>query len=180
MSSRWSVLLVRRPSVMASSAQDCQTPSRKHAAALPALLPLRRLGNPQTTFCTPLTQEDAGLTQRSRPTLGPLKRRRPRSGSSGRPNEELAEEVVNAARSLPNTDKSVASCHWPHRSCFRLNVRRSDTGDVEVLSTIANVVSLSEGGTLFPKESLLNFCYLIYDPVVRHIKVWYFGFRPVW
>jgi len=61
-----------------------------------------------------------------------------------------------------------------------LSVRRSDTGDVEVLSTIANVVSLSEGGTLFPKESLLNFCYLIYDPVVRHIKVWYFGFRPVW
>mmetsp|Transcript_36780 Transcript_36780/g.68449 ORF Transcript_36780/g.68449 Transcript_36780/m.68449 type:complete len:263 (-) Transcript_36780:46-834(-) len=61
-----------------------------------------------------------------------------------------------------------------------LSVRRSDTGDVEVLSTIGSIVSLGEGGFLFPKDSLLNFCYVIHDPVVRHVKVWYFGFRPLW
>lgn len=61
-----------------------------------------------------------------------------------------------------------------------LTVRRSDTGDVEVMSTVASIRSLGAGGSLFPKESLLNFCYVILDPVVRHIKVWYFGFRPMW
>lgn len=61
-----------------------------------------------------------------------------------------------------------------------LTVRRSDTGDVEVLSTVASVLSLGPGGSLFPKDSLLNFCYVIFDPVVRHIRVWYFGYRPLW
>ncbi|CAJ1452766.1 unnamed protein product, partial [Effrenium voratum] len=53
-----------------------------------------------------------------------------------------------------------------------LSVRRSDTGDVEVLSTVASVQSLGEGGALYQKDSLLNFCYVIHDPVVRHVKVW--------
>eukprot|EP00439_Symbiodinium_sp_Y106_P075280 s331_g14.t2 len=61
-----------------------------------------------------------------------------------------------------------------------LSVRRSDTGDVEVLSTIGSIVSLGDAGFLYPKESVLNFCYIIHDPVVRHVKVWYFGFRPLW
>lgn len=61
-----------------------------------------------------------------------------------------------------------------------LTVRRSDTGDVEVLSTIASIRSLGDGGSLFPKDSPLNFCYVIHDPVTRHIRVWYFGFRPIW
>jgi len=61
-----------------------------------------------------------------------------------------------------------------------LSVRRSDTGDVEVLSTVASIMSLSDGGVLYRKDSLLNFCYVIHDPVVRHVKVWYFGFRPLW
>lgn len=61
-----------------------------------------------------------------------------------------------------------------------LTVRRSDTGDVEVVSLVSCVQSLGNGGSLFPKESLLNFCYVIYDPVVRHVRVWYFGYRPIW
>jgi hypothetical protein len=61
-----------------------------------------------------------------------------------------------------------------------LTVRRNDAGDVEVLSTIASIVSLGEGGVLFPKESPLNFFYVIYDPLMRHIKCWYFGYRPIW
>eukprot|EP00929_Paragymnodinium_shiwhaense_P077519 TRINITY_DN39915_c0_g1_i1.p1 TRINITY_DN39915_c0_g1~~TRINITY_DN39915_c0_g1_i1.p1 ORF type:complete len:267 (+),score=66.66 TRINITY_DN39915_c0_g1_i1:99-899(+) len=62
-----------------------------------------------------------------------------------------------------------------------LTVRRGDTGDVEVMSTVAKVVSLGyECGQLFPKESLLNFCYVIHDPVMRHVKVWYFAWKPLW
>lgn len=61
-----------------------------------------------------------------------------------------------------------------------LSVRRNDVGDVEVMSTVAQIHSLSDGGVLFPKESLLNFCYVIYDPLTRHVKLWYFGYRPVW
>lgn len=61
-----------------------------------------------------------------------------------------------------------------------LTVRRNDTGDVEVVSTIASVRSLGRGGEIFPKESPLNFCYVIFDPVMRHIRVWYFGYRPLW
>jgi len=61
-----------------------------------------------------------------------------------------------------------------------LSVRRSDTGDVEVVSTVASIRSLGEGGRLFPKESPLNFCYVILDPLVRHLRVWYFGWKPIW
>jgi len=61
-----------------------------------------------------------------------------------------------------------------------LTVRRNDAGDVEVLSTVTSVVSLGEGGVLFPKESPLNFFYVIHDPLMRHVRCWYFGFRPVW
>ena len=61
-----------------------------------------------------------------------------------------------------------------------LSVRRADTGDVEVVSQVASVKSLGDGGALFPKENPLNFCYVIYDPVVRHVRVWYFGYRPLW
>eukprot|EP00441_Pelagodinium_beii_P042486 CAMPEP_0197649370 /NCGR_PEP_ID=MMETSP1338-20131121/28311_1 /TAXON_ID=43686 ORGANISM="Pelagodinium beii, Strain RCC1491" /NCGR_SAMPLE_ID=MMETSP1338 /ASSEMBLY_ACC=CAM_ASM_000754 /LENGTH=256 /DNA_ID=CAMNT_0043223533 /DNA_START=49 /DNA_END=816 /DNA_ORIENTATION=+ len=53
-----------------------------------------------------------------------------------------------------------------------LTVRRSDTGDVEVVSSVASMRSLGEGGLLFPKDSLLNFCYVIHDPIMRHLKVW--------
>lgn len=61
-----------------------------------------------------------------------------------------------------------------------LTVRRNDAGDVEVLSQVASVVSLSEGGFLFPKEHLTNFCYVIHDPMVRHVKLWYFGYKSSW
>merc|ERR1712046_461156 len=40
-----------------------------------------------------------------------------------------------------------------------LTVRRNDVGDVEVVSTVASILSLGDGGVLYPKESLLNFCY---------------------
>lgn len=59
-----------------------------------------------------------------------------------------------------------------------VTVRRAQTGDVEVVSLVASVLSLSEGGDLFAKESPLNFCYVIYDPVTRHVKVWYYGWKP--
>lgn len=61
-----------------------------------------------------------------------------------------------------------------------LTVRRSDTGDVEVLSLVACVSSLGAGGELFPKENPLNFCYVVLDPLSRHIRLWYFGYRPIW
>merc|ERR1719183_1385981 len=61
-----------------------------------------------------------------------------------------------------------------------LTVQRSDTGDVEVLSTVASIVHLGEGGLLYPKENILNFCYVIFDPLMRHVKVWYFSYRPFW
>mmetsp|Transcript_42415 Transcript_42415/g.131921 ORF Transcript_42415/g.131921 Transcript_42415/m.131921 type:complete len:260 (-) Transcript_42415:108-887(-) len=56
-----------------------------------------------------------------------------------------------------------------------LSVRRNDTGDVEVMSTVASIRSLGEGGRIFPKDSPLNFCYVILDPLMRHLRVWYFG-----
>merc|ERR1719207_154345 len=58
-----------------------------------------------------------------------------------------------------------------------LTVRRNDAGDVEVLSTVASVASLGEGGVLYPKESPLNFFYVIHDPLTRHVRCWYFGYR---
>jgi len=61
-----------------------------------------------------------------------------------------------------------------------LSVRRSDTGDVEVVSHVTSVRSLGHGGQLFPKESPLNFCYVIVDPIMRHVRLWYFGYRPLW
>jgi hypothetical protein len=61
-----------------------------------------------------------------------------------------------------------------------LTVRRNDTGDVEVVSHVASIQSLGAGGSVFAKESPLNFCYVIYDPVMRHVRVWYFGYKPLW
>jgi len=61
-----------------------------------------------------------------------------------------------------------------------LTVKRNDAGDVEVLSQVASVVSLGEGGNLFKNESPLNFFYVIHDPLMRHVRCWYFGFKPVW
>merc|ERR1712226_1066608 len=61
-----------------------------------------------------------------------------------------------------------------------LTVKRSDTGDVQVLSTVASIASLGGGGHLFPKENPLNFCYVILDPLTRQLRLWYFGYRPIW
>jgi len=61
-----------------------------------------------------------------------------------------------------------------------LTVRRGETGDVEVLSHVASIQSLGPGGALFPKESPLNFCYVVVDPMMRHVRVWYFGYRSFW
>jgi hypothetical protein len=61
-----------------------------------------------------------------------------------------------------------------------LTVRRNDSGDVEVVSQVYEAVSLGQGGYLFPKESPLNFCYVILDPIMRHITFWYFGYKPIW
>jgi hypothetical protein len=61
-------------------------------------------------------------------------------------------------------------------------VRKNDAGDVEVLSWIVQVTDLGPGGQLFPKKDRdhQNFCYLIVDPVMRHVSFWYFPFKPVW
>merc|ERR1719330_372654 len=61
-----------------------------------------------------------------------------------------------------------------------LSVRRSETGDVEVVSHVASIRSLGAGGQLFPAESPLNFCYVVVDPIMRHVRVWYFGYRSLW
>merc|ERR1712070_627641 len=57
-----------------------------------------------------------------------------------------------------------------------LTVRRNDSGDVEVVSQVYEALSLGQGGYLFPKDSPLNFCYVILDPIMRHITFWYFGY----
>merc|ERR1719389_217579 len=51
-----------------------------------------------------------------------------------------------------------------------LTVRRNDTGDVQVVSTVAQILSLGLGGSLFPKENPLNFCYVILDPLTRQLR----------
>merc|ERR1719389_372908 len=56
-----------------------------------------------------------------------------------------------------------------------LTVRRNDAGDVEVASIVYEVLGLGQGGQVFPKESPLNFCYVILDPIMRHITFCYFG-----
>jgi len=61
-----------------------------------------------------------------------------------------------------------------------LTVRRNDAGDVEVLSTVASVRSFGQGGEVFKKESPLNFFYVIHDPLTRHVRLWYFGYVPIW
>jgi len=61
-----------------------------------------------------------------------------------------------------------------------LTVRRNDSGDVEVVSIVYEVLGLGQGGRLFPKDNPLNFCYLILDPMMRHITFWYFGYKPIW
>lgn len=61
-----------------------------------------------------------------------------------------------------------------------LTVRRNDSGDVEVASLVYEVLSLQQGGRLFPRDNPLNFCYVILDPIMRHITFWYFGYKPIW
>mmetsp|Transcript_71311 Transcript_71311/g.133385 ORF Transcript_71311/g.133385 Transcript_71311/m.133385 type:complete len:267 (-) Transcript_71311:155-955(-) len=60
-----------------------------------------------------------------------------------------------------------------------LTVKQVETGDVQVVSQVAAIQSLGQGGGLYHKESPLNFCYVIYDPIMRHVRVWYFGYRPL-
>jgi len=61
-------------------------------------------------------------------------------------------------------------------------VRKNDAGDLEVLSWFLEVTDLGEGGQLFPHpdQEHHNFCYLVVDPVVRHVTLWYFPYRSVW
>jgi hypothetical protein len=63
-------------------------------------------------------------------------------------------------------------------------VRKNDAGDVEVLSWVVQVTDLGPGGVLFPKKAqdreLQNYCYLVIDPVVRHVSFWHYGYRSVW
>jgi len=61
-------------------------------------------------------------------------------------------------------------------------VRRNDAGDIEVLSWIVKVTDLGPGANLFPNmdAELRNFCYLIVDPMVRHVTLWYMPFKSHW
>merc|ERR1719375_161830 len=61
-----------------------------------------------------------------------------------------------------------------------LTVRRNDSGDVEVVSQVYEVISFGEAGRLFSHENPTNFCYVILDPIMRHVSVWYFGYKPIW
>merc|ERR1712061_831735 len=45
-----------------------------------------------------------------------------------------------------------------------LTVRRAETGDVEIVSNVFKITALGQGGSLFPTDSILNFCYVILDP----------------
>lgn len=61
-----------------------------------------------------------------------------------------------------------------------LVVKRNDAGDVQVMSMVAAIKSFGQGGSVFQKDDLRNFCYVIADPLMRHITVWYFGYRSLW
>lgn len=61
-----------------------------------------------------------------------------------------------------------------------LTVRRNDSGDVEVASLVYEIMSFGEGGRVFGHDNPTNFCYVILDPIMRHITVWYFGYKPIW
>jgi hypothetical protein len=61
-------------------------------------------------------------------------------------------------------------------------VRKNAAGDVEVLSWVVQVHDIGPGGALFPKmeREKQNFCYLIIDPVVRHVTLWYWPYKSHW
>lgn len=61
-----------------------------------------------------------------------------------------------------------------------LTVQRNASGDTQVVSKVFRIHSIGDGGSLFPKDHLSNFCYLSLDPLSRHATVWYFGYKPFW
>jgi hypothetical protein len=61
-----------------------------------------------------------------------------------------------------------------------VSVRKNDSGDLKVLSTVWEVLGLGDGGQLFTRSHLSNFCYLCFDPQTRHVTLFYFQHRPIW
>merc|ERR1719456_336776 len=41
-----------------------------------------------------------------------------------------------------------------------LSVRKNDAGEVEVVSWVYKILSLGQGGSMFPKDHPTNFCYI--------------------
>ena len=37
----------------------------------------------------------------------------------------------------------------------------------------------SAGASLFPRPSPHNFCYVVVDPIARHVKLWYAAWFPM-
>jgi len=61
-----------------------------------------------------------------------------------------------------------------------VSVKKNDSGDLQVMSTVWEVTDLGPGGDLFSKDHLSNFCYLAFDPQTRQVNFWYFQHRAIW
>lgn len=63
-------------------------------------------------------------------------------------------------------------------------MRKTDTEEIEVVSRVFEVKGFLDESSvsLYPhsKYSLLNFCYVIFDPLTNHISVLYYNYTPIW
>jgi len=61
-----------------------------------------------------------------------------------------------------------------------VTVKKNDSGDLQVTSFVWEIKEFGEGGDLFSKSHLSNFCYLVFDPLTRQLNFWYFQHKPIW
>jgi len=62
-----------------------------------------------------------------------------------------------------------------------LAVRKNDeTGKIEIVSQIFEIrAAKGDGAPLFPSKSPYSFCYVILNPVKRHVTLWYLPWRTM-
>jgi hypothetical protein len=59
-------------------------------------------------------------------------------------------------------------------------VHKVASGAVQVRSLVYQVADVqSAGAPLFPRQSPHNFCYVVVDPLQRHVKLWYHAWFPM-
>jgi len=58
--------------------------------------------------------------------------------------------------------------------------KNKGSNKIEVVSWAYQILDLDAQVRLFPRTSPSNFCYVIVDPIKRHITYWYFACLPYW